>query len=94
MDADRYAEVLISRCALLVTYHHDPARRHSGKQGMIFELGWLAADARRWGVPAEVIAVGVRAELERRYDRQTARGLVAEFVEAFRHEPGLSLVLA
>ncbi len=94
MDTDRCAEVLISRCALLVTYHHDPARQRYGKAEMIFELGWLAADARRWGVPAEVIAAGVLAELGRRYDRETARVLVAEFVEAFRHEPGLSPALA
>ncbi len=93
-DADRCAEVLINRCVLLVTYHHGPARPPSAEAGMGFELRWLAADARRWGVPAGVIVSGVGAELGRRYDRGTARGMFAEFVEAFRHATGLSPIPA
>src|SRR5947209_8780763 len=76
-DVDRCAVALVSRCAFLVTYHHGPTRRRTGQAGMAFELEWLAADARRWGVPVEVIASGVRAELDRLHDRETARGLFA-----------------
>ena len=85
MDADRCAAVLVSRCTLLVTYHLDPSRSQAGGEGMVFELGWLAADARRWGVPIEAIVSGVGSELDGRYDRETARRLFDGFIGAFRH---------
>jgi hypothetical protein len=94
MDDDRYATVLVSRCAFLVSYHHRPARERSDKAELFFELGWLAADARRWGVPDRAIASGVLAELVRRYDRETARELIGEFMEAFGTMPESALVPA
>src|SRR5689334_5052512 len=92
MDADRCAAVLVGRCTLLVTYHFDPARPRGGGAGLAFELGWLAADARRWGVSDEALVSGVKAELDRRYDREAARRLFAGFIGAFRHATEASTV--
>ena len=85
MDADRCAAVLVSRCTFLVAYHLDPSRPRSDGSGLAFELGWLAADARRWGVPLETLVSGVRAELDRRHNGESARRLFAGFIGAFRH---------
>ncbi|WP_435012001.1 hypothetical protein P12x_006116 (plasmid) [Tundrisphaera lichenicola] len=83
MDHRECLCVLISRCVVLIGYHHQRAPAGAGRAEMMFELGWLAADARRWGLRPEVVAAGVLAELGQEYGCPIASALILDMEEVF-----------
>lgn len=84
MDDEPVADELTSWCvAVVLFYHHHFTARQPDKLGVFAELRAVIGGALESGLTLDAIAAGVEAEFYLRYERDTARRLHSEFVEAF-----------